>query len=163
VAAAAPSEPPSIQQETVRQGNRNFAAEEKHNPGEVFRDCPECPEMVVVPAGEFTMGTPPDGTKLDDDERPQHKVTIARPFAVGKFEITVDQFETFVKASNYKVEGTCFIWTGREWKSQAGSVRNVGFPQTGNHPAACLNWHDAQAYVTWLLGTSGRPYRLLTE
>jgi formylglycine-generating enzyme required for sulfatase activity len=62
-----------------------------------FRDCPDCPEMVVVPAGSFTMGSPPDEEgRLDDREGPQRQVTIARPFAVGKFEVTFSEWDACV-------------------------------------------------------------------
>jgi hypothetical protein len=61
---------------------------ETSEPGKVMRDCPECPEMVLVPAGEFTMGSPPDEPDRSDDEGPQRQVTIAQPFWVGRYEVT---------------------------------------------------------------------------
>lgn len=131
--------------------------------GETFRDCSDCPEMIVVPGGQFTMGSPPGEAKAEDGEGPQHKVTIPRSFAVGRFEVTQGEFDAFVKATEYDVGEHCFIWTGREWKNQTGSFHAPGFEQTTRHPAACLNWHDAKAYVAWLVQTTGRPYRLLTE
>src|ERR1700680_2046835 len=77
------------------------AAEERAlKPKDTFRECDKCPEMVVVPAGRVTLGSP-DGEKdrdkdRDKDEGPQHRVTIGKPFAVGKFHVTADQFAAFV-------------------------------------------------------------------
>jgi formylglycine-generating enzyme required for sulfatase activity len=65
-------------------------------PGTVFRDCPDCPEMVVVPAGSFIMGSPASEQGRTDEEGPQHTVTIARPFAVGKFEVTFAEWKACV-------------------------------------------------------------------
>jgi formylglycine-generating enzyme required for sulfatase activity/Tfp pilus assembly protein PilF len=131
--------------------------------GEVFSDCEGCPIMVVVPAGEFAMGSPASEAKPEEGESPQHAVKIAQAFAVGRFEITAAQFEEFVKASKYKFGERCNLWTGTEWKELPGSFRETGFVQTPQHPAACINWSDAQAYIAWLGQRSGRPYRLLTE
>jgi formylglycine-generating enzyme required for sulfatase activity len=64
--------------------------------GSVIKDCPECPEMLVVPAGQFLMGSPPEEPDRDDDEGPQHTVTIARPFAAGKYEVTFDEWDACV-------------------------------------------------------------------
>ena len=66
-------------------------------PGRAFRDCPECPEMVVVPAGSFLMGSPHDEEKRQKNEGPRHRVTIAKPFAVGKYEVTRREFGAFVE------------------------------------------------------------------
>ena len=68
-------------------------------PKDSFKDCPDCPEMVVIPAGEFTMGSPPNEAERSSDEGPQHKVTIAKPFAVGKFEVTFAEWDACVAAA----------------------------------------------------------------
>jgi formylglycine-generating enzyme required for sulfatase activity len=139
--------------------------------GESFRDslaagrpCPECPEMVVVPAGEFTMGSPPGEDGRDHDEGPQHPVTIARAFAVGKFEVTRVELETFVRESGRAVGDKCFTYEGRQWQERAGrSFRNPGIVQDDRHPAVCVSWEDASAFVDWLSRKTGKTYRLLTE
>jgi formylglycine-generating enzyme required for sulfatase activity len=130
-------------------------------PKDSFKECAQCPEMVVVPAGNFTMGSPDSETGHGKDEGPQHTVTIGKPFAVGKFHVTVDQFAAFVATTGYDAGSECrdvynYQAEGRSW-------RNPGFPQAGSHPAVCLNWNDAKAYVDWLARTTGKPYRFLTE
>ncbi|MEO5374786.1 MAG: SUMF1/EgtB/PvdO family nonheme iron enzyme [Alphaproteobacteria bacterium] len=139
-------------------------------PGTAFRDCPDCPEMVVVPPGGFSMGSN-DG---EDDEKPPHWVTIARAFAVGKTEVTVGQWSSFVTATGHSSSGPCSLWTGSgsKWEVQQGaSWRSPGFSQTEQDPVVCISWDDAQAYIQWLnnnvrsfVRASGSgPYRLLTE
>ncbi len=135
----------------------------KPGSGESFKDCPDCPEMVVVPAGSFTMGSPESEPKRSSAEGPQHEVRIAKPFAVGRFAVTRDEFETFVKDSGHSLDRGCRIWTGSEEQDSAGSFRSPGFAQTGSHPVVCVNWNDARAYVQWLSGKTGKSYRLLTE
>ena len=125
--------------------------------GDTFRDCATCPEMVVLPAGEFIMGSPNEEVGRDDDEGPQRQVTIAKPFAVGKYEVTVEQFAEFVKETKHKM-GYCFD------HPELGSWRNiVSFKQTNNHPVVCVNWYDASAYADWLSTKTEHEYRLLSE
>jgi formylglycine-generating enzyme required for sulfatase activity len=132
--------------------------------GDSFRDCDGCPEMVVVPAGAFTMGAPEGEEGRDDNEGPPHRVTIPRRFALGKLEVTVDQFAAFARETSYDTGSTCDIWLDGKWEERQGYTwRNPGFPQSGAHPAACLSWDDAKAYLTWLSRKTDRTYRLPTE
>jgi formylglycine-generating enzyme required for sulfatase activity len=125
------------------------AAQERGlKPKDTFRECDNCPEMVVVPAGVFTMGSPEREGGRFPNEGPQHVVTIGRPFAVGKLHVTVDQFAAFVHETRY-VARKCW--------------RDPGFDQDGSHPAVCLSWDDARAYVDWMAKKTGKPYRLLSE
>jgi formylglycine-generating enzyme required for sulfatase activity len=113
---------------------------------DVFRDCADCPEMVVIPPGRFTMGSPPL-EKGEGSERPQHTVTIGYAFAVGRFPTTRDEYAQFA------------TMTGRssnEW-------RHPGFAQTGRDPVVNVSWDDAKAYVGWLSHKTGQSYRLLSE
>jgi formylglycine-generating enzyme required for sulfatase activity len=121
--------------------------------------------MVVVPAGSFTMGSPDSEKGRNSWEGPQHVVTFARPFAVGKLEVTVDQFAAFVRETGYDAGSTCWTYEEGKFDSRTGrSWRNPGFAQDGSHPAACLSWHDAKAYADWLARkTGGKDYRLLSE
>src|ERR1044072_1084267 len=73
---------------------------------ESFRDCELCPEMVAIPAGDFLMGSPDPEQDRDDNEGPQRRVTI-KPFALGKFETTVDQFAAFVAETKYDTGNVC--------------------------------------------------------
>ena len=106
--------------------------------GKQFRDCDFCPQMVVVPAGRFTMG--------GESEGPRHRVTIPRRFAVGMYEITFEEWDACVKA------GGC-------GNHRAGD-RNWG---RDRRPAIYVSWRDARSYVRWLRQLLGQPYRLLSE
>jgi formylglycine-generating enzyme required for sulfatase activity len=136
-------------------------------PWEVFRDCPHCPELVVVSAGEFVMGSGKED--IDNglgatNEGPQHRVLIKYPVAVGRFEVTRDQFEAFVSASGYKIGDRCYTLESNTPRERADrSFRNPGYAQSGVHPAVCVNWRDAKAYVEWLSQSTGKTYRLLSE
>ena len=115
---------------------------------QVFCDIEGGPEMVVVPAGKFTMGSPDDEPERFPDEGPLHEVTFARLFAVGRHAVTRGQFAAFVKATGHKMD--------EGW-------RNPGFRQDDSHPVVCVGWDDARTYASWLAEATGRPYRLLTE
>ena len=115
-------------------------------PGAAFRDCPECPEMVAVPAGSFTMGSPPSETGREGDEGPAYRVTIPAPFAVGKYEATFSEWDACVSA------GGC-----------GGHRPDDGGWGCGDRPAINVSWNDAKAYVRWLSGRTGKKYRLLSE
>ena len=149
-------------------------------PGTVFRDCPDCPEMVVVPAGSFTMGSSASekswaashGGNLESvaDESPQHQVSL-RSFALGKYDVTRGEYAAFVRETGYPVGDGCGP-DSFKWNKQAGvSWQNPGFSQTERGPVVCVSWQDARAYVAWLNGkvrrlvsTSGDdPYRLPSE
>jgi formylglycine-generating enzyme required for sulfatase activity len=136
----------------------------KPGSGEVFRDCPDCPEMVVVPAGSFIMGSPGVEPERSGVEGPQHRVTITKPFAVGRFAVKRDEFEIFVKDSGYNADNGCYIWSGGQWKRDIEkSWRSPGLAPTGSHPAICVSWSDAEAYAAWISTKTGKEYRLLSE
>jgi formylglycine-generating enzyme required for sulfatase activity len=139
--------------------------EQALKPGDTFQECDICPEMVVVPAGSFTMGSPDSEKGRNTWEGPQHDVTFARAFAVGKFEVTVDQFAAFAREAGFQPGSTCWTFEDGKFDARSGrSWRNPGYSQDGLHPAACLSWRDAMAYVEWLSSrTAKKGYRLLTE
>ena len=110
----------------------------------VGRDCPECPEMVVVPAGSYRMGSR-DGYP---DEEPVHKVTIGAPFAVGRYEVTFAEWDACVRS------GGCP--QGERIAKDRGWGR-------GRRPVIHVSWHDAKRYVNWLSRKTRKPYRLLSE
>ena len=106
-----------------------------------FRECAHgCPTMVVVPAGSFIMGSPESEKKADDNERPQHEVTLAKPFAIGKFDVTFAEWDACV---------------------EVGACRRVGWG--GDRPVIDVSWEDANLYAAWLSRVTGKEYRLPTE
>ena len=120
--------------------------------GKTFRDpladgkpCPTCPEMVVAPAGTFTMGSSPSDPERGSGEE-QVRVTIARPFVVGKFAVTFDQWDACV------ADGGCNGYRPKD-----------GGWGRGNRPVINVNWADANAYAEWLSQKTGKTYRLLSE
>ncbi|MDE0206068.1 MAG: SUMF1/EgtB/PvdO family nonheme iron enzyme [Candidatus Tectomicrobia bacterium] len=132
--------------------------------GEVFRDCPDCPEMVVVTAGSFRMGGPHGETGRQDNEGPQHRVKISQPYAVSVYEVTREQYLRFVIATGRTWADTCITYED----DQVGERRDrtwqtPGFQQTDRHPVVCVSWYDAHAYGAWLSSHTGKAYRLLSE
>ncbi len=121
-------------------------AKKRWQPGETFRDCEGCPQMVVLPAGAFMMGSPGWEKERDDNEGPRHQVTIPQPFAVGKYEVTFGEWDACV------AEGGC------------GGYRppDTGWGR-GRQPVVNVSWEDAKAYVGWLKRKTGKEYRLLSE
>jgi len=109
---------------------------------QTFRDCPDCPEMVRIPAGSFVMGS----TDGDKDETPTHEVHIDKPLAAGKYEITFAEWDACA------ADASC--------KNKQPSDEGWG---RGRHPVVNVSWNDAKEYVVWLSGKTGKPYRLLTE
>ncbi len=116
--------------------------------------------MVVVPAGSFSMGSPSGEKGREGNEGPQHDVTIGRPFAVGKFHVTVDQFAAFVQETRYAAGSKCYKWAA---DGSPGSWRDPGLVQEGSHPVVCVSFGDAKAYVNWIAKKTGKAYRLLSE
>ena len=113
--------------------------------GSVFQDCGICPYMVVVPAGSFTMGSPNDEEGREENEGPQHLVTIKQPLAVGLYEVTFDEWDACVNG------GGCEEYRPSDWAGR------------GSQPVIRVSWDDAQAYLAWLSEYTGHSYRLLSE
>jgi len=141
-------------------------AHEASADGESFRDCPNCPEIVTIPAGSISM----ESNDGNADKKLVPLVTIATAFALGKFEVTVGEFRRFVLASGYHTDAEknpdsihgCYSMdvpddtTYRYWD-------HPGFTQTDQQPVACISWNDAQAYAKWLGEITGKPYHLPSE
>ncbi len=117
----------------------------QYQPGDEFRDCDVCPQMVVVPAGSFTMGSPESEEGHQSNESPQRRVTIPRPFAVGKFEVTFAEWDACHS------EGGCHILPEDEGWGR------------GDRPVINVTWNRAMRYVAWLSKKTGETYRLLSE
>jgi formylglycine-generating enzyme required for sulfatase activity len=139
--------------------------------GQAFRDsladgtpCPFCPEMVVVPRGSFSMGSPASEFGRRDNEGPAHPLSIAQALAIGKFPVTRREFAAFANGSAYHVGDGCEVMTGVDWKlSPDRSWKSPGFAQDDRHPVVCVSFTDGRAFAAWLSEKTGRPYRLLTE
>ena len=114
----------------------------ERTPGDVFRDCPTCPELVVIPAGRFRRGCV-SGRDCEDDERPVHEVEVAS-FALGVYEVTFEEYDVFAEA------------TGRDRPNDRGWGR-------GGRPVIYVSWEDATAYAEWLSDETGARYRLPSE
>ena len=117
-------------------------AERELQPTDAFKECTWCPEMLVIPAGRFLMGSREGEGK--DTERPQHEVHIAQPFAVSKFEVTFDQWDACV------AQRACKELSDPGWERQ-------------NRPVINVSWRDTKDYLVWLSDVTGRRYRLLSE
>ncbi|MCK5718018.1 MAG: SUMF1/EgtB/PvdO family nonheme iron enzyme, partial [Thiomargarita sp.] len=116
-----------------------------------LKDGSQGPDMVWIPGGSFEMGDIQDAG--DSDEKPVYTVTVAE-FAMGKYEVTREEFNKFVKATGHTMGGC--DWGGENWKEP-------GFSQSNNEPVVCVNWHDGTAYAQWLSTQTGHTYRLPTE
>lgn len=140
------------------------AARKRTQLGATFRDRATCPELVVVPAETFLMGSPSYEAGRYDDEGPVHRVTIGQPLAVGMYEVTVGEYERFVGVTGYKGESGCHVWRGKKWEEESGRTWwEPGFRQTERDPVVCVSWRDAYAYTEWLSRETGQEYRLLSE
>ena len=128
--------------------SKSKSNQQSFKPLAVFKDCDECPEMVVIPSGGFSMGSPPDPeqdpfsnakpVKIgEDNEKPQHRVTI-QSFAIGKYELTQEQW--------YAVMGN-----------------NPSFFKGRKLPVETVSWDDAQLFVQKLSQKTGKKYRLPSE
>jgi hypothetical protein len=115
-------------------------------PKDVFKECDKCPEMVVVPPGSFTMGSPSSENGRGNDEGPQHVVTIPRRFAVGRFTVTFDEWDACV------ADRGCNGYTPPD----------QGWSR-GRRPVINVTHNDVENYVAWLSRKTGKPYRLMHE
>ncbi|CAI8708077.1 Chromophore maturation protein PvdO [Pseudomonas sp. IT-P258] len=126
-------------------------------PGKVFKDCRNCPEMVVLPAGTFTMGTPDDEVGREPDEGPMHEVTFDKPFAMSRYQITAGEWAQYMKETGITLpDGD--TRPGRECIN--GKPR---YPQGPRQPAVCMNFAEVSAYVAWLSMKTGQHYHIVSE
>ncbi|HXO71152.1 MAG TPA: formylglycine-generating enzyme family protein [Bradyrhizobium sp.] len=154
-------------------------------PGSVFRDCPDCPEMVVIPAGKFMMGSSPEEVARDVaaapssdtatakelflPEQPRHEVAINMPFALAKYPVTKGEFAAFVQETGYMAAPGCMFHSLPTHAAPRVDWKLPGLVQTERDPVVCVNWQDAKAYIGWLNkkvaadATREGPYRLPSE
>ncbi len=127
--------------------------------------------LVRIAPGSFLMGSPDSDAMAEPDEKPQHKVFIAKPFDLGATQVTVEQFRRFVDAERYKSDAEKDSRGGYGWNQSAGKFeqapkytwRNSGFSQGDDHPVVNVSWNDAVAFCAWLSKKEGGSYRLPTE
>ena len=131
---------------------------ETANPGTMFRDCPTCPAMTIVPAGRFKQGSA-SAAGAAANETPQHWVIIGRPFAMSTDAVTVDEFGRFIAATARDMRG-CDTYDGTWQHRPEKNWKDPGFSQTGMHPVTCVSFNDAEAYAKWLSAETGFRYRL---
>jgi formylglycine-generating enzyme required for sulfatase activity len=145
-APAAPSTPPPVAKSTAAPtpppaAAAKLPAKTSASPtGTEIKDCATCPAMIALSPGAFSMGSNSD----DPAERPVHHVTIGQPFAIGKYEVTIEQWNACADAS---------VCPRLEMEANAAK----------SEPAHNLSWDDAQVYVKWLTKTTGKAYRLPSE
>ncbi len=130
----------------------------------------EGPQMVVIAAGTFQMGSPQSEAGRVSDEGPQHPVAVIHPFALSRCEISVGQFRLFVDETGYRTDAErgdgCLVLnaTGNDTERRKDrNWRNPGFSQGVDHPVVCVSWNDANAYAEWLSARTGHAYRLPSE
>jgi formylglycine-generating enzyme required for sulfatase activity len=133
----------------------NLPATPSLQPGEMFRECRNCPEMVVIPSGAFTMGSPDTEKDRFRNEGPQHRVTISHAFALAAYPVTVREYRRFVRATGRPTPDSCRVYDtsfadhdlvrvlGRNWQ-------RPNFAQNDNHPVVCITFDDARTYIAWL-------------
>ncbi len=142
----APTPAPAAPTQQAANAPLSAAQEAALKAGDTFQECTNCPVMMVVPAGSFTMGSPASDPDSRSNEGPQHKVTIAGQFAIAQFELTFDEWDACV------ADGGC----------NGYKPADEGWGR-GSRPVINVSWNDATAYVAWLAKKTGKPYRLLSE
>jgi formylglycine-generating enzyme required for sulfatase activity len=166
----------SLVEDLLKKLNATADISSERAPGAVFRDCPACPEMVLLPAGSFTMGSSAEekswaashGGSMGAvaDEAPQHQVSLPS-FALGKYDVTRGEYAAFARETGYPPGDGCGrgLAMSRYEKDPQSTWENPGFKQTDRDPVVCVSWHDAKAYVAWLNERTGHAgaYRLPSE
>lgn len=131
-------------------------------------DCPDCPRMIAVAGGTFSMGSPASERERRKHEGPQGGVKVAS-FAISETEVTRRQYAAFVDETRRPLpEGGCFTYafssvTDASVVDPNASWRSPAFEQTPEHPVVCVSWDDAKDYAAWLTRKTGQTYRLPSE
>lgn len=196
--AGNPKLEPRAQVKTNSADPSSVPTSNRDSPLPTFKDCANCPEMVVLPAGSYWMGATEEDKKIAFADwrtaTPRHEVTFDYSFAIGKFEITVAEFGAFVDETGFKTGGECllivssrgpnkgtFLGTisakadeyqrgilpggkpGEAALVEFADFRTPGRQVGSTHPATCISWKEAKAYLAWLSAKTGRKYRFPTE
>ena len=147
-----------------------LAIAKPERPGDLFRECRECPEMVLLPAGHFEMGAGAVeialyglNTESVMPEVPRHAVRLGMPFAMSRREIIRGEFLAFAAETGRRPSGACRYFAAGYDEDGTRTWRVPGFPQGDDHPVVCVSWRDARDYAAWLAKRTGQPYRLPSE
>jgi formylglycine-generating enzyme required for sulfatase activity len=131
-------------------------------------DCQNCPELMRIPAGEFAMGSAQGEPSHNPSEGPRHRVIIAKPFLMGRHEVSVAEYAEFAREQGQGAAGAdCAYYDYRS--SRFRLQPNTGwknppiFAQQNDHPVICVSWFDANSYLAWLSRKTGKRYRLPSE
>lgn len=135
-----------------------------------FRDCKQCPELIRIRPGSFAMGSTAEesaAAQVRPDraaaEQPKHEVRIAQSFAIGKYEITVAEFDVFARATGFTTP-SCLVLKGKTWlPDDKADWRSPSYAVTPRHAATCLSHNDFQRYLDWLSAKTGQRYRFPSE
>ncbi|MGH8140353.1 MAG: SUMF1/EgtB/PvdO family nonheme iron enzyme [Steroidobacteraceae bacterium] len=167
-------------EDLLKKLNATAVTTSERAPGSVFRDCPDCPRMVVIPAGNFTMGsssaekswaaTQVGSAEGVADESPQHNVSLPS-FAMGKYDVTRSEYAAFVRETGHSAGDGCGRDSFKWEKRPELTWQHPGFKQTDRDPVVCVSWQDAKAYIAWLndkvrqksSASGDGPYRLPSE
>ena len=149
-------------------GPSAWAGEAPRPAGSAFRDCEYCPEMVVIPAGSFVMGSASMPAGQAGAEAGPLVIQLPHAFALGRTEVTRGEFARFIADSGHEPRPRCRTWdpalmrfsddARRDWRNPATPAEPAD-----NHPVSCVSFEDARAYVQWLARETGAPYRLPSE
>lgn len=143
-----------------------WSADPAREPGSAFRDCDDCPEMVVVPAGTFVMGTPgaPRARGAAAAEADAAVVTIFHPFALARREVTRGEYARFIADSGHEPQAGCRVWDAALARFNEDTRRGWQDASTADDaPVTCVSFTDAVAYVQWLAARTDARYRLPSE
>ncbi|MBN2992849.1 formylglycine-generating enzyme family protein [Pseudomonas cedrina subsp. fulgida] len=126
-------------------------------PGKVFKDCKDCPEMVVLPAGTFTMGTPDDEVGREPDEGPMHEVTFAKPFAMSRFHITAGEWDSYVRQAGVKIAD------GDTRPGRECIASKPRYPQARASRRCAWTWTTSSSTWPGSRKKTGHAYRMVSE
>ena len=172
--SGAPAKPPAVRSAPQTAGTTP-AVPSPPQPGTITRDGPNYPELVLIPAGSFMMGIPEEETRregnefIDGNASTVHRVTIARPFWLGRYPVTRGEYAAFVAETNRTMPSKAWTFEPNdkgEWEyEERGGVgwRNPGYERTDRHSVVCVSHADATAYAAWLSDRTGHEYRLPSE
>ncbi|PHX98836.1 MAG: hypothetical protein CK529_11410 [Rhodospirillaceae bacterium] len=143
------------------------AAAESFRGSQILKDCPTCPEVVVIPPGSFLMGSNAINQMrggIPRQEGPERSVSISYAFGVGRYEVTNEEFAIFVNETGHEPANQCGVGMDKPMIS-AVTFRGPLFGRSPQprEPVVCVSWNDATSYTAWLSAMTGKRYRLLTE